>query len=961
MNAQTATKIEALDILRPGKQWVAYNSKKEPVNPHTGKLGAVDNPHTWGTHQQAEKACHQRNWCKGVGRVFLKEQRVTGIDLDKCIDDRGQLSPYARYVVDLLNSYTEYSPSGKGLHIWVYGSIPKNIGANVEADGESRIEAYDCNRFFTVTGKHLAGTPLTIEHREEQLLALHTETIRRRQAAKKNVTQAKKNAPHAATGDTPYGLAALEREYQAVATSREGSRNTQLNASAYSLGQLVAGGELTDSSVERALLEAAMRVELDDTEAKKTFTSGFEAGKKEPRTAPPKPQPAAAHGNGDNRPPITPTANQLPEPAEVLKYLVQEEWGDSLLFAHLFRGKVIYDHVEKEWYIWQGHYWKRDDFGAIRKYVSGKLAGAYIQTSAKVNEELAEIEVAKGDDDITKARIAKLKKQVQDLQHRAVHLRMLSRCKNVLIFAASQDDMGVTASQWDTNKWILATPNGVVDLRTGAFREGNPTDYIRTTCPTEWQGLHAPAPRFERFLQEIFSDRTEEERLIIIQFLHRLFGYGITGEVREQVFAVLYGEDGRNGKDTLQRAISHALGSASGAISKDVLLDMGRHSAGGATPHLCDLQGKRIAWANEPENGARFNVSQVKDLSGGGEIPVRPLYAKDYYKIQPTHMLVLLTNHKPHADANDSAFWDRLRLITFNVRFVDDPQGEHERKKDASLWDTLEQEASGILAWLVRGCLTWQREGLATPAIILQDGKQYREEEDNIALFIKECCTTSNPHAKARGSELYTAYKTWCEVGSMHPFKITNFGMMVSKRFKKDKDMKGVYYIGLGILSPDDMKGSLQENEDYEGSKNNPSYPINQPVEHHDMVQASTDYEGYEYQKQETPKKYDLSPSQGVLSEKGIHTLHNDVAQSTISPLVEPNEGVCIPPSDTLHNSLYESAYYRDMVGWLEKYGKSRPEQPCSKCGTNAWWPHWHQGERKWGCANCRSDVLNHH
>jgi len=164
-----------------------------------------------------------------------------------------------------------------------------------------------------------------------------------------------------------------------------------------------------------------------------------------------------------------------------------------------------------------------------------------------------------------------------------------------------------------------------------------------------------------------------------------------------------------------------------------------------------DLQGKRLAWANEPEKGARFNVGQVKDLSGGGDIPARGLFEKKITKIRPSHLLILLTNHKPHADTHDTAFWTRLRFIAFNMHFVSNPQEENERSIDTNLWRTLEQETSGILAWLVRGCLSWQEEGLNTPQSVLDDGKTYREEEDVIKNFLDDCCIIKSLVFKLNG------------------------------------------------------------------------------------------------------------------------------------------------------------------------------------------------------------------
>jgi putative DNA primase/helicase len=801
-------------------QWICYTTDKIPFTPHIGRCADCNELASWGTFDQAKQAVQQRpDRYAGVGFEFIKEQSLVGIGLDKCIVD-GKLSAWAQMVLARLDSYAEYSPSGSGIHIWARGSLPANLDADVEADGENRIEMYDHVRYFTVTGRHVPGTPLTIEEREMRLRQLYEDVRARRSQAKASRRKAEaKPATHQGTwvsGDTVYGVQALHEECEALAQTGEGSRNTQLNRAAFRLGQLVAGNELARATVERALSEAAAQAGLPHREIERTLRSGLDAGMAEPRSA--STRLAATAGNDDDGASAAAGSSHLAEPDVqfVLDCLGQDEWGDSLLFAHLFRGQVLYDHTETTWYLWNGHHWVEDRTGKIKHFVSGKLASVYLRAGATLNERVRD--PADEDDQSAQARIAALKKTINALTTRALQLRSVARNKNVLTFTATHEGMGITAECWDRDPWLLAVPNGVLDLRTATLRQGLPEDSIRTVCPTQWNGLDAPCPRFERFLQEIFADRLAEERATLINFLCRLFGYGITGLVREQIFVVLYGEDGRNGKDTLQRAFSQVLGSASGAISKDVLLDSGKlRPAGLATPHLCDLQGKRLAWASEPDKGARFNVGQIKELSGGGDIPVRGLFEKKMSKIKPSHLLILLTNHKPHADANDSAFWDRLHLITFNMRFVDHPLERNERQKDTTLWDTLEQEASGILAWLVRGCLEWQRDGLAAPPFVLADGAKYRKEEDLIGLFLEECCV-ERANATFRAKALYDRYKAWCEQSHLPPMSSTQFGRQFGKkRFEKREDRKGIYYKGIGPRSDETPPVDKQTREGVQG------------------------------------------------------------------------------------------------------------------------------------------------
>lgn len=261
---------------------------------------------------------------------------------------------------------------------------------------------------------------------------------------------------------------------------------------------------------------------------------------------------------------------------------------------------------------------------------------------------------------------------------------------------------------------------------------------------------------------------------------------------------MLYGEEGRNGKDTLMTCLQRVLGSTVGAVSNDVIIASGKYTTpGSAKPHLCALQGKRIAWASETSKGARFDVGQVKFLTGGGDIPARQLYGRDY-TFAPSHLLILLTNNKPHADAQDSAFWDRLCPVLFNIRFVDHPAAPNERHKDRTLSDTLDEEASGILAWLVRGCLAWQEQGLSIPASVLIARREYRDEEDTLGQFLKECCMLAES-SKTQGQSLYEHYREWILANALRPMSGNAFGIEMKKRFVAKREEKGWFYSGIGL------------------------------------------------------------------------------------------------------------------------------------------------------------------
>ena len=161
-------------------------------------------------------------------------------------------------------------------------------------------------------------------------------------------------------------------------------------------------------------------------------------------------------------------------------------------------------------------------------------------------------------------------------------------------------------------------------------------------------------------------------------------------------------------------------------------------------------------------------------------------------------MLLLLTNAKPVVPSNDYAFWKRIHLIPFNTSFVDSPQKPFERQVDHKLTEKLKAEAFGVLAWLVRGCLEYQRIGLKPPQTVIAATEAYRHDEDLIGQFLEARCEL-DPNAQVKGGELYKAYREWAEEMGMRPISQKFFGVEMKKRFDL-YTRRHVFYVGLRLL-----------------------------------------------------------------------------------------------------------------------------------------------------------------
>src|SRR5579859_4961420 len=160
------------EIIREGK------ATKPPYQP-TGALAKSTDPSTWVRNEVAQKALSSGRW-KGTGFVFSPEDPYAGVDLDGCRDpNTGRVAEWAQIIIDSVSSYTEVSPSGAGVKIFARGALPSAGRKKSLPDAERiseklpAIELYGHERYFTVTGQHLEGTPTTIEDRSTELNALY--------------------------------------------------------------------------------------------------------------------------------------------------------------------------------------------------------------------------------------------------------------------------------------------------------------------------------------------------------------------------------------------------------------------------------------------------------------------------------------------------------------------------------------------------------------------------------------------------------------------------------------------------------------------------------------------------------------------------------------------------------------------------------------------------------------------
>ena len=183
----------------------------------------------------------------------------------------------------------------------------------------------------------------------------------------------------------------------------------------------------------------------------------------------------------------------------------------------------------------------------------------------------------------------------------------------------------------------------------------------------------------------------------------------------------------------------------------------------------------------------------IKQCTGSDAIACRYLYG-EFFEYTPQFKIWLATNYKPTIRGNDDAIWRRIRLIPFNQQFKGG-------KRDPKLTEKLKDELPGILAWAVRGCLEWQRNGLGRPQTVVTATIEYREESDLVGRFLSERCVSGKEHSVS-GNALYSAYIQFCQQQGEKFLANNLFAAQIAKRrIEKKRTRGGFVYQGLGLQS----------------------------------------------------------------------------------------------------------------------------------------------------------------
>lgn len=470
--------------------------------------------------------------------------------------------------------------------------------------------------------------------------------------------------------------------------------------------------------------------------------------------------------------------------------------GQADLLAAEYANKIRYSPSTK-WLVYNGSFWEENELTA--RGVAQELTTRQLEEAKTLLSNAGKQMSDSGAEDVMAEATSKKKglAQLEAGQLDALdQLEAAQAYRNFVTTRRTSKNISATlkeaapilqvgVAELDEDAYLLNTPDGSYDLRTGARKNHDPADLLtkQTTLAPTQEGA-----RIWLEALDVFFQANPE----LIGYVQRICGLAVIGRVMVEALVIAYG-DGRNGKSTFWNTIARVLGTYAGTISADALTVGVRRNV---KPELAEARGKRLLIAAETEEGMRLSTSNVKQLASTDQITAEKKY-KDPFSFTPSHTLVLYTNHLPRVGAMDTGIWRRLIVIPFEAKI----EGNADIKNYA---DYLYEHAGGaVLAWVMEGARAIHADDyhLDPPRQVIEASNAYRDDNDWFSQFLEDQCETGEGLSE-RAGDLYQTYRAWAQATSGWARPMIDFNAATEQAgYVRKKTKTGIRVFGLAIKS----------------------------------------------------------------------------------------------------------------------------------------------------------------
>jgi len=647
-----------------------------------------------------------------------------------------------------------------------------------------------------------------------------------------------------------YGMRALDGECREIRQAASGKRNDQLNVSALKIASLVAAGAL-DERFARSTIEAAARDNAggdDEAQLLATVNSGWTAGMNSPRdlaeiTAasrsrrekPPRaasrPSPPAPGSTDDGQP----SSHEGGPRFDIGRKGPGGDGADALMRTCAFLPHTDLGNLERflkrhgrdflfveqwGWLAWDGRRWNRD--------MAISLLGRAVQDTMRTIQEEAELIRESGIKEDPMPLWDAEQVRAHEAQQRSRFDRIVSNKRGVItLFSDTIAKWGRTSEgaghiaciakmaearlssrpdDFDADPLLLNIENGTLQFRRPGEGHGagvrlcpSNRDHRITKIANVSYDADARSPLYDAFLEQVQPDPEMRE------FLDCWAGYNALGLADAQKMALFYGQ-GSNGKGVWINTHAGILGDYAWAAGIETFIDQGKYRKGSdASPDLAALAGRRMVYANEPEDGSKFSDGLIKAMTSDEPIGgVRELM-KPPFQLLVTFTNTVSANNMPKI-GTDHGIQRRVQVIPWAVIIPDAQQ-------DIQLKAKLQAERSGILNRMIRGAIAYLGSGLPTPEAVRAATREYQEENDILGQFLTLCIERAQGQLMGATPlhQLFAAWQTWAQLlaGTGKPWSAKYLNaQMQRKGFKIRKSSSMVWDDIAGRYDPHDFVDS---------------------------------------------------------------------------------------------------------------------------------------------------------
>ncbi len=824
--------------MKQQRRWVVFalterNGKlnKTPLNPNNVREGASStDPSQWGEFEEALRACAE-NGFGGIG-YELDGSGLIGVDLDNHPNPGGnsitqqEFQALANRFVKELNSYSEWSVSGNGIHIFCFGKLPEGRRKS------ENVEMYDSGRFIAMTGNSIGHRSL--QNRQSEINAFWKEFLddTEKKAKQKAEVEARnreylsalpKNAVIASLSDssviskgcssskigvkfsalwkgdlsvcdndhskcdqafcnylaffTNCNFDQMDRIFRSSGLMRE-KWDSARGDTTYGAITIQKAIDATNSRYYQIADASSLKGTPTKEPTKETF---FEEASEA------KPAKAKTYMGDMN---LDDEGNPIFRISENASKNVRYEYsdtGNAKRFYDYFGEHFRFNASDKMWMFWTGKTWIYDVKGIIRKYANQLLV--YMDEERKGLAQKISDSSTDEERKHRQAELAEFMKNYNRLANKTGKDAMLAELQTI-------GDMAIENSDLDRDPYILNTDSGIVDLRTGEIKPFDREAML--SCNTNVKVSFEEPTTFLGFLNSIFERGSEKETKDIVTCIQRCLGYTLTGSVDEQCMFLLHG-DGSNGKSTLANVLQNIMGDYYKSIDSSQLMVQKNQNVS-VQYSLAELSSCRYLVTQETDKGAKLSESIIKQLTGGDPINAQRKYGRPF-QFNGRFKIWMMTNNLPVIRGTDYGVWRRIFLFKFLRQFK-------EGEKDKTLPRKLEKEYPKILGWAIQGAVAYLKElSLKKPSCLEQDLRLYRDEMDVVSKFLASECE-NDAKGETTKNAAYNAFKAWCLNNNEYALPESKFRDELTKKGYEVKTRpNGVkFYVGF-TLHADAMSG----------------------------------------------------------------------------------------------------------------------------------------------------------